>query len=82
MTFNIKDYACIRVEDNLRHGNYRDLRVVEVEPTLDGWIAFLNSGPYGAGNVAKRTNRFAVESWERFRDTGVSDFGWRTFRKV
>jgi hypothetical protein len=78
--FGNKVWACLRVEDHLRHGDFEDIRTVTILPTYEAWLSLLNSGPYGQGQWLD--NRFTLESWERFESTGVSDFGWRTFRKV
>ena len=72
----------IRVRDEIRHGDYHDVRDVDVEPTLEGFIDLLNSGPYGGGNVAHPGNKYAVEAWEKFKNTGKSQFGWRDFSAV
>lgn len=72
----------VRVRDEIRHGDYNDVREVDVEPTLKGFIDLLNSGPYGGGNVAHPDNKYAVEAWEKFKDTGKSQFGWRDFSTV
>ena len=72
----------VRVRDEIRHGDYNDVREVDVEPTLEGFIDLLNSGPYGGGNVAHPGNKYAVEAWEKFKDTGRSQFGWRDFSTV
>lgn len=65
------------VRDELHHGDYEDIRVVEVGEDLDSFLDFLNSGPYGGGNVATRSNRFAVAAYQEFMSTGQTDFGWR-----
>lgn len=72
----------VRIRDEIRHGDYHDVRDVDVEDSLEGFLDFLNSGPYGGGNVAHPGNKWAVDAYNRFQNTGKSDFGWREFTRL
>lgn len=70
------------VKDTIHHGDYYNERVVELSPVYVRFVEFLNSGPYGAGDGVKTTNKYAYAAFTKLIDTGKSDFGWRRFEII
>lgn len=73
------------VREEIRHGDYRNIREQIIEPTFAGVVELLRASPYaGAEKTAEQyaANRYVVGLYDGLLATGRGSLGWADYRVV
>lgn len=74
----------MRVTETIHHGDYYNVRTVDMEPTFAGLVAMLQSSPYGSfpawGTVEDyASNRYVAQLLAGLLTRGRGELGWATY---
>lgn len=74
----------LRVRETVRHGNYHNVRTVEMPVTWDGFTALLLSSPYCGSQTAESlaANTFVAATFASLLRDGRASHGWATYDVV
>jgi hypothetical protein len=74
----------IKVRETIHHGDYYNVREVEIKPTWDGFVELLSGSPYAAGNDASTlaSNRYAAKTFADIINRGRGERGWALYEVI
>jgi hypothetical protein len=66
----------MRVTETIHHGDYRNVRTENIEPTFAAFLTFLQASPYKTMNA---DSRYLKTAFSNLLTTGRGEFGWATY---
>lgn len=70
-----------RIRETIRHGDYHNVREVEIESTWAGMVKLLMGSPYhgGADADSMANNPYVTAAFVDLMATGRASFGWADY---
>lgn len=70
------------VRETIHHGDYRNTREQEIEPTWEGFVKLLQASPYNAGKTAADhvTNKYVAKAFADLLTKGKAEHGWARYK--
>ena len=74
----------MKVRETIRHGDYRNVREVDIERTWDDFVELILGSPYKAAQTAEELarNKYVAQCFADLMTAGKGNLGWADYEVI
>ena len=74
----------MKIRETIHHGDYYNVREIDIPPTWAGFVDLMTTSPYRGGDTAETlaVNKYAAQTFANLLTLGKGDRGWAHYVRL